>query len=144
MPAFEVRVYRPPFLCKSMKKVAYLLTLIMLLVPLAGCAGDENDDNPIVGDWYMAESLLLEINQDGTAASYDGNGSWSTEGDYLTLYFEDAEPTFRFTIEGGWLWLTNSGVGGCLVFAPETINEDEFEDRKPQILEEGNLEELCG
>ena len=26
-----------------MKKIAYLLTLIMLLVPLAGCAGDENE-----------------------------------------------------------------------------------------------------
>ena len=126
-----------------MKKIAYLLTLIMLLVPLAGCAGDD-DDNSIEGDWYMAELLALEINQDGTAASPDENGSWSTEGDYLTLYFEDAEPTFRFTIEGGWLWLTNSGQDGCMVFAPEMINEDEFEDRKPQILEEGNLEELCG
>ena len=126
-----------------MKKIAYLLTLIMLLVPLAGCAGDENDDNPIVGDWYMAESLLLEINQDGTAASLDENGSWSTEGDYLTLYFEDAEPTFRFTIEGGWLWLTNSGQDGCMVFAPEMINEDEFEDRKIEIDEEGNLEGFC-
>ena len=70
-----------------MKKIAYLLTLIMLLVPLAGCAGDENDDNSIVGDWYMAELLALEINQDGTVASLDENGSWSTEGDYLTLYF---------------------------------------------------------
>ena len=126
-----------------MKKIAYLLTLIMLLVSLAGCAGDENDDNPIVGDWYMAESLLLEINQDGTATSPDENGSWSTEGDYLTLYFEDAEPTFRFTIEGGWLWLTNSGQEGCLVFAPEMINEDEFEDRKREIYEEITPEGFC-
>ena len=138
----EQGVYRLPCFRKSMKKIAYLLTLIMLLVPLAGCAGDD-DDNSIEGDWYMAELLALEINQDGTAASPDENGSWSTEGDYLTLYFEDAEPTFRFTIEGGWLWLTNSGVGGCLVFAPETINEDEFEDRKIEIDEEGNLEGFC-
>ena len=131
-----------------MKKIAYLLTLIMLLVPLAGCAGDENDDNSIggksiVGDWYMAELLALEINQDGTAASPDENGSWSTEGDYLTLYFEDAEPTFRFTIEGGWLWLTNSGQDGCMVFAPEMINEDEFEDRKREVYEEITPEGLC-
>ena len=126
-----------------MKKIAYLLTLIMLLVPLAGCAGDGNDDNPIEGDWYMAELLTLEINQDGTVASLDENGSWSTEGDYLTLHFEDAEPTFRFTIEGGWLWLTNSGQDGCMVFAPEMINEDEFEDRKREVYEEITPEGLC-
>ena len=132
-----------------MRIIAPMMILIMMTSTLAGCTGGDSDggeidDNPIVGDWYMAESLLLEINQDGTAASYDGNGSWSTEGDYLTLYFEDAEPTFRFTIEGGWLWLTNSGVDACLVFAPEMINEDEFEDRKIEISEEGNLEGFCG
>ena len=132
-----------------MRIIAPMMILIMMTSTLAGCTGGDSDggeidDNPIVGDWYMAESLLLEINQDGTAASYDGNGSWSTEGDYLTLYFEDAEPTFRFTIEGGWLWLTNSGVDACLVFAPEMINEDEFEDRKIEIDKEGNMIEFCG
>ena len=116
-----------------MKKIAYLLTLIMLLVPLAGCAGDENDDNPIEGDWYMAELLALEINQDGTAASPDENGSWSTEGEYLTIDFGDNVHIFRFTIEGGWLWLTNSGQDGCMVFAPEMINEDEFDDIKEEL-----------
>ena len=126
-----------------MKKIAYLLTLIMLLVPLAGCAGDENDDNPIVGDWYMAESLLLEINQDGTAANPDENGSWSTEGEYLTIDFGDNVHIFRFTIEGGWLWLTNSGQDGCMVFAPEMINEDEFEDRKREVYEEITPEGFC-
>ena len=126
-----------------MKKIAYLLTLIMLLVPLAGCAGDENDDNPIEGDWYMAELLALEINQDGTAASPDENGSWSTEGEYLTIDFGDNVHIFRFTIEGGWLWLTNSGQDGCMVFAPEMINEDEFEDRKREVYEEITPEGLC-
>jgi len=115
-----------------MKKIAYLLTLIMLLVPLAGCAGDD-DDNSIEGDWYMAELLALEINQDGTAASPDENGSWSTEGEYLTIDFGDNVHIFRFTIEGGWLWLTNSGQDGCMVFAPEMINEDEFDDRKEEL-----------
>jgi len=116
-----------------MKKIAYLLTLIMLLVPLAGCAGDD-DDNSIEGDWYMAELLALEINQDGTAASPDENGSWSTEGEYLTIDFGDNVHIFRFTIEGGWLWLTNSGQDGCMVFAPEMINEDEFDDRKEELF----------
>ncbi|MBT4962011.1 MAG: hypothetical protein HN983_03905 [Euryarchaeota archaeon] len=133
-----------------MRIIAPMMILIMMTSTLAGCTGgdpdgEEIDDNPIVGDWYMAESLELEINQDGTVwSSPDENGSWSTEGDYLHLYFENGPHTFRFTIEGGWLWLTNSGVDGCIVFAPEMINEDEFEDRKPQILEEGNLEGLCG
>jgi hypothetical protein len=128
--------------------VATMMILVMMTSTLAGCTGGdpeggEIDDNPIVGDWYMAESLVLEINQDGTVASPDENGSWSTEGDFLHLYFEDGGPTFRFIIEGGLLWLTNSGVDGCLVFAPEMINEDEFEDRKIEIDEEGNLEGFC-
>ena len=125
-----------------MKKIAYLLTLIMLLVPLAGCAGDD-DDNSIEGDWYMAELLALEINQDGTAASPDENGSWSTECEYLTIDFGDNVHIFRFTIEGGWLWLTNSGQDGCMVFAPEIINEDEFEDRKREVYEEITPEGFC-
>ena len=133
-----------------MRIIAPMMILIMMTSTLAGCTGgdpdgEEIDDNPIVGDWYMAESLELEINQDGTVwSSPDENGSWSTEGDYLHLYFENGPHTFRFTIEGGWLWLTNSGVDGCMVLAPEMINEDEFEDRKIEVYEEENLEGLCG
>mgnify|MGYP006088741497 CR=1 FL=1 len=132
-----------------MRIIAPMMILIMMTSTLAGCTGgdpdgEEIDDNSIVGDWYMAETLVIEINQDGTVASPDGNGSWSTEGDYLTLDFEGSGPTFRFTIEGGWLWLTNSGVDGCMVLAPEMINEDEFEDRKIEVYEEENLEGLCG
>ena len=132
-----------------MRIIAPMMILIMMTSTLAGCTGGDSDggeidDNPIVGDWYMAESLVLEINQDGTLATPDENGSWSTEGDYLQFYFEDGGPIFRFIIEGGLLWLTNSGVDGCIVFAPEMINEDEFEDRKIEIDEEGNLEGFCG
>jgi len=105
----------------------------MLLVPLAGCAGDENDDNSIegnsiVGDWYMAELLTLEINQDGTVASLDENGSWSTEGDYLTINFDDSV-TLWYKVEGDWLWIMIEGEEGCITFAPEMIDEDQWDDR---------------
>ena len=91
-----------------MKKIAYLLTLIMLLVPLAGCAGDDNDDNSPVGDWYRGESLVVVIYQNGTygwGSPPDDFGNWSTgwtssdnayffvqsntvmEGDILTIDF---------------------------------------------------------
>ena len=101
-----------------MKKIAYLLTLIMLLVPLAGCAGDD-DDNSIEGDWYRYESLVLVIYQNGTlgmgiAGPVDDFGNWSTEGDILTIDFGDSNtPTgdprtmiARFAVDGDWLWMS--------------------------------------
>ncbi|SVB49819.1 uncharacterized protein METZ01_LOCUS202673, partial [marine metagenome] len=67
MPAFEVQFIGPLFLRKSMKKVAYLLTLTMLLASLAGCAGDDDDDDSSpVGEWYSAEAMLIDMNEDGT------------------------------------------------------------------------------
>ena len=128
-----------------MKKIAYLLTLIMLLVPLAGCAGDD-DDNSIEGDWYRYESLVLVIYQNGTlgmgiAGPVDDFGNWSTEGDKLTIDFGDNNtPTgdprtmiARFAVDGDWLWLLIEDGEDCIPFAPEMIDEDEWDDRVSEL-----------
>ena len=128
-----------------MKKIAYLLTLIMLLVPLAGCAGDD-DDNSIEGDWYRYESLVLVIYQNGTlgmgiAGPVDDFGNWSTEGDILTIDFGDNNtPTgdprtmiARFAVDGDWLWLLIEDGEDCIPFAPEMIDEDEWDDRVSEL-----------
>ncbi len=128
-----------------MKKIAYLLTLIMLLVPLAGCAGDD-DDNSIEGDWYRYESLVLVIYQNGTlgmgiAGPVDDFGNWSTEGDILTIDFGDSNtPTgdprtmiARFAVDGDWLWLLIEDGEDCIPFAPEMIDEDEWDDRVSEL-----------
>ena len=125
---------------KFMQKIAILITLTMLLASLAGCAGYDNDDNSPVGDWYIAESLLLEINQDGTVARPDETGTWSTEGDYLTINFDDSV-TLLYKVEGDWLWIRIEGEEGCIPFAPEMIDEDQWDDRvsemtPPSICEE--------
>ena len=127
-----------------MKKIAYLLTLIMLLVPLAGCAGD--DDADIEGDWYRYESLVLVIYQNGTlgmgiAGPVDDFGNWSTEGDILTIDFGDSNtPTgdprtmiARFAVDGDWLWLLIEDGEDCIPFAPEMIDEDEWDDRVSEL-----------
>jgi hypothetical protein len=159
-----------------MKKIAYLLTLIMLLVPLAGCAGDDNDDNSPVGDWYKGESLAVVIYQNGTYGnvgpwnSHDDFGNWSTgwtssdneqwgvqsntvmEGDILTIDFGVSSITgyprsqmYRFAVDGDWLWMSelerNMGSspqkdddwGDCNPFAPEMIDEDEWDDRISEL-----------
>ena len=137
-----------------MKKIAYLLPLIMLLVPLGGCAGDD-DDNSIEGDWYRYESLVLVIYQNGTlgmgiAGPVDDFGNWSTEGDILTIDFGDNNtPTgdprtmiARFAVDGDWLWMSelerneepkDDVWGDCIPFAPEMIDEDEWDDRVSEL-----------
>ena len=117
----------------------------MLLVPLAGCAGDD-DDNSIEGDWYRYESLVLVIYQNGTlgmgiAGPVDDFGNWSTEGDILTIDFGDNNtPTgdprtmiARFAVDGDWLWLLIEDGEDCIPFAPEMIDEDEWDDRVSEV-----------
>ena len=44
-----------------------LLTLTMLLASLAGCAGDDDGDaSSPIGEWWSAEAMLIDMNEDGT------------------------------------------------------------------------------
>ena len=111
-----------------MKKIAYLLTLIMLLVPLAGCVGGEIDG--IEGDWYREGELQFQFNRNGTVGG-DGDGVlWSTDADgvYLTIYFEDSVTTQRFEVRGNWLFILDSDDDGCKEFSRANIGYVENED----------------
>ena len=51
----------------------------------------------------------------------------SGNADTITITFED-EVTFKFAVEGDWLWLQLED-DECGPFAPEAINEDDWDGR---------------
>ena len=65
-----------------MRKIAILLVLTMVFGSLAGCLEGDDDDSSLVGDWYMADELIVVLKEDGTWTSGDGddNGTWSVDG----------------------------------------------------------------
>ena len=120
----------PPLLRKSMKKVAYLLTLTMLLASLAGCAGDDDDDDDSspVGDWYSAEAMIMDMNEDGTLIDGEGNsGTWSTDGGILTMTIAEANE-FNYAVEEAWLWIKMvDDDDDCYPLQSESMTDEERE-----------------
>ena len=127
------RFIDPSLLRKSMKKVAYLLTLTMLLASLAGCAGDDDDSSP-VGEWYSAEAMIVDINEDGTLIDGEGNsGTWSTDGGILTMTIDEAN-TFNYAVEGDWMWIQMvDDDDDCHALSSESIPNDEYDDRVSEL-----------
>jgi len=118
-----------------MKKVAYLLTLTMLLASLAGCAGDDDDDDSSpVGEWYSAEAMIMDINEDGTLIDGEGNsGTWSTDGGILTMTIDEAN-TFNYAVEGDWMWIQMvDDDDDCHALSSESIPNDEYDDRVSEL-----------
>ena len=116
-----------------MRKIAILLTLTMLLASLAGCAGDDDDDGAsLVGEWWIAENMTVDFNEDGTLITGEGlSGTWSADGDSFTWSLDngdDEEVTFSYAVEGDWLWAKDEG-DDCAVLSSESISEDEWDDR---------------
>jgi len=115
----------------------------MLLGSLVGCLGGDDDDDDghsVVGVWYYADSPM-NLKEDGTFVAEDGTtGTWSTDGDSLTVVTDGDTDTVLFAVEGDWLWLTKDRNGDCTAFAPESIDEDEWEDR----VSEKTLPSICG
>ena len=111
-----------------MKKVAYLLTLTMLLASLAGCAGDDDDDSSPVGEWYSAEAMIVDINEDGTLIDGEGNsGTWSTDGGILTMTIDEAN-TFNYAVEGDWMWIKMvDDDDDCYALQSESMTDEERE-----------------
>ena len=122
-----------------MRKIAILLTLTMLLASLAGCAGDDESPSP-VGEWRHAETMAIDIDEDGGLVDGDGNpGTWSTDcdgcdGDYLLLKIGDGDGlNFQYAVEGNWMWLKPVGEEECAVFSLESIPNDEYDDRVAEL-----------
>ena len=113
---------------------AMILTLMILAVPLSGCAGD--DDDSLVGVWFFMDSAVLNFNEDGTVSAEDEDDffNWSTDGDTLTIADvpnEDGDGTmdvvYTYAIDEGWLWL--HGYGDCQLYSSESIQEADWESR---------------
>ena len=113
-----------------MRKIAILLTLTMLLGSLVGCLGEDDDAPSLVGDWYEGEEMIIDFKEDGSFVTEDGNGTWSADGDTLTITYSDDPPNeFTFVIEGDWLWLKDLNDGDCIELAPEALRPDDWDDR---------------
>ena len=121
-----------------MRKVAILFALTMLAASLAGCAGDDDDGPSPVGEWWSAETMLMDISEDGTLIDGEGNsGTWSTDGDILTMTITavaDNDPaTFNFAVEGDWMWIKLVDDDDCHALSSESISEDEYDDRVSEL-----------
>ena len=111
-----------------MRKVAILFALTMLAASLAGCAGDDDDGPSPVGEWWSAETMLMDISEDGTLIDGEGNsGTWSTDGDILTMTINDPA-TFNFAVEGDWMWLNLGDDDDWHALSSESIPNDEYDD----------------
>ena len=108
-----------------MRKIAILITLTMLLASLAGCAGDDDDDDSSpVGDWYSAEAMIMDINEDGTLIDGEGNsGTWSTDGGILTMTIAEANE-FNYAVEEAWLWIKLVDDDDCYALQSESMTND--------------------
>ena len=116
-----------------MRKVAILLTLTMLLASLAGCAGDDDESASQVGEWWKGEGMIMHIIEDGTLIDGEGNsGTWSTEGDILTMTIDEANE-FNYAVEISpgieWMWIQMVDDDDCHALHPEGISNDEYDDR---------------
>ena len=116
-----------------MRKIAILLTLTMLLASLAGCAGDDDDGASPVGEWWTAETMAVDFNEDGTLIDGEGNsGTWSTDGGILTMTIDEAN-TFNYAVEGDWMWLKLVDDDDCHALSSESIPNDEYDDRVSEL-----------
>ena len=113
-----------------MRKIAILITLTMLLASLAGCAGDDDDDDDSspVGDWYSAEAMIMDMNEDGTLIDGEGNsGTWSTDGGILTMTIAEANE-FNYAVEEAWLWIKMvDDDDDCYPLQSESMTDEERE-----------------
>ena len=111
-----------------MRKVAILLTLTMLLASLAGCAGDDDESASPVGEWWKGEGMIMHIIEDGTLIDGEGNsGTWSTDGDILTMTIDEANE-FNYAVEEAWLWIKMvDDDDDCYPLQSESMTDEERE-----------------
>ena len=118
-----------------MRTIAILLSLTMLACSFAGCLGgdDAGGDASPVGEWYSAEAMLIDMNEDGTLIDGEGNsGTWSTDGGILTMTIAEANE-FNYAVEGDWMWIHMVDDDDCHALHPEGISNDEYDDRVSEL-----------
>ena len=121
-----------------MRKIAFFLILTMVFGSLAGCLGGEDDDSSVVGDWYMASEMVVELKEDGTWTSDNDNGTWSVDGDMLSITSDDSDEEIspiQFTIDDGWLWMLieNDDDNMCVGYSPDSMTQEEWDEKMDTI-----------
>ena len=58
----------------------------------------------------MADELIVVLKENGTWTSGDGddNGTWSVDGDMISITSDDSVeeiPPAQFTVDDGWFWM---------------------------------------
>ena len=90
-----------------MKWTIILLMMVGLMVGIVGCGDDDNpvnsDIDRLAGTWIDQENYEVAFKLDGTyvytGVDYIEEGTWSLEGDELTLFNDkDGEDGYTFTL----------------------------------------------
>ena len=113
-----------------MKKIiTVLLALSLGVISFSGCTKKDppkEPDNPIVGEWeYEGGGYVYIFRPDGTGTynylEYSQDFTYETEGNVLTLSFEDSDPrSLEFKLDGDTLTLTNNS--GDVVYNRKTTD----------------------
>ncbi|MBL6885676.1 MAG: hypothetical protein ISR21_08340 [Candidatus Poseidoniaceae archaeon] len=91
----------------------------------------EDDAPSLVGDWYNGEEMVIDFKEDGSFVIEDGTGTWSIDGDTLTLDYPGDPPVEHvFVIEGDWMWLkdADSNDNDCFQLSQEPIDDEEWDE----------------
>jgi len=122
-----------------MRKIAILLILTMVFGSLTGCLGSEDDESPLVGDWFVVSELTVEMRADGYWTSPQGeggSGTWSVSGDMLSITSDVEEnQTVQFIIDDGWFWMKISTEDGdmCVVYSPDSMTQEQWDAQMESI-----------
>ena len=110
----------------------------MITMPFTGCLGSGDDDSSLVGDWYIVSELIVEFREDGTyeATEDDESGTWSVDGNMLSITTNNYNATLEFTIDGGWFWIlivedkegADDDDKDCVGHSPDPITQDEWDE----------------
>ena len=137
-----------------------LLSLIMITTAISGCVGE--DENALVGEWYMAKyndgenyiEKIFMFNSDGTILGdvdtetneYRETGNWSINDDGTIFNIqwdgsnEDESISLWFVIDGEWLFYTPEQYSNCEVL---TKNADIDADSWSSTIEALTYPSLC-
>ena len=97
-----------------MKGISYLLCLLFIAPLLTGCFGNNEQkwehDEALVGDWYIADEVVISFYSNGTVTGYEGRqGTWSTSTEgwggndlILDLNFTWSKILY-YSVDDGWL-----------------------------------------
>lgn len=95
------------------KAFLVLAVALMLMISLAACA--EKTEKKILGSWYTDNMQELFFSEDGTYTLFDEGGTYSVDGERITLvdplggaetfeYQEDGDESYIYDTDGSWVF----------------------------------------